>query len=359
MRVLIDGHALGSGLGGNETYLRGLLMGLDQLAPLNASVFVLISPRVDPAALPDSIEPVVSSLRRGRRLLGGLRGVVSQIRADVLHVQQVAPVGAGTPISLYMADFAPWYCADSFRPCVKHQLRLAMRRSVRAAASVIVPNSDTIRQMNELGMGSGVAPTVVPLGSDGLVAWAVPLRSPLPPRMRPFVWVGNLQARKRLDVLLEAVQILRSQGVRTRVCVVGRVGSAYKVPGWGHSDDPNVRFLGRIGNDELAALLQTAVAYVATTEYEGFGLPAFEAAALGCPVIASDIAPYRELLAGQVQLYPVGDADALADRMKLALLGHVRRAAVARLPTWKDCAARTFSTWERLCARQGVGRFSK
>jgi glycosyltransferase involved in cell wall biosynthesis len=48
--------------------------------------------------------------------------------------------------------------------------------------------------------------------------------------------------------------------------------------------------------DDLLALLQAATALLHPSKAEGFGLPLLEAAACGCPVIATDIAPLREVL---------------------------------------------------------------
>jgi glycosyltransferase involved in cell wall biosynthesis len=62
----------------------------------------------------------------------------------------------------------------------------------------------------------------------------------------------------------------------------------------------------------LAALYRTAAAAVFTTVYEGFHIPPLDAAAAGCPVVATDIPVHREIL-GDGPLYaPVGDADAVA-----------------------------------------------
>ena len=50
----------------------------------------------------------------------------------------------------------------------------------------------------------------------------------------------------------------------------------------------NVRFLGRVSDDELVALYRGALAYVDATLYEGFGYQMLEAMACGAPVVASE-----------------------------------------------------------------------
>jgi len=58
---------------------------------------------------------------------------------------------------------------------------------------------------------------------------------------------------------------------------------------------PNVRMLGFVTDDDLAALYRNALCFAFPSLTEGFGLPALEAMALGCPVIASNCASMPEV----------------------------------------------------------------
>lgn len=124
-----------------------------------------------------------------------------------------------------------------------------------------------------------------------------------------FLFVGVLEARKGLDVLLTA---LRALDRPMDLVLAGR-------PGWGTElvlaelrREPGVRFEDSPSDERLAALYRRALALVYPSRMEGFGLPVAEAMASGCPVVASDLPCIREF-AGEVPLYArPGDAAALS-----------------------------------------------
>jgi glycosyltransferase involved in cell wall biosynthesis len=99
-------------------------------------------------------------------------------------------------------------------------------------------------------------------------------------------------------------------------------------------------------DDLLPALYNTADAVVAPAWYEGFGLSVLEGMACGAPVIASDIAPHREVAGDAAWYADPGDAAALAETITAALNADettraTRRACgLARAATmgWGDAA---------------------
>ena len=137
----------------------------------------------------------------------------------------------------------------------------------------------------------------------------------------------------------------------------------------------SVRFVGHV-EDAAAAFLAAHVSVVASTAPEAFGRAAIEAAAMGCPVIATAIgAPPETVLAQPAVtdgaatgwLVPPNDAVSLAERLALALalpaeerraMGGRGRAHVLAHFTVGAMQRRTLAVYDGLLASALEGHFA-
>ncbi len=78
------------------------------------------------------------------------------------------------------------------------------------------------------------------------------------------------------------------------------------------------RFLGFVPDDDLAALYRHAAWFVFPSLYEGFGLPAVEAMANGCPVLAARAASIPEVCGDAALYFDPLDPASLADALRTA-----------------------------------------
>jgi glycosyltransferase involved in cell wall biosynthesis len=76
-----------------------------------------------------------------------------------------------------------------------------------------------------------------------------------------------------------------------------------------------VTFAPELPFEELLAVMQSARLLLQPSRAEGFGLPVLEAMATGCPVLASNIAPLLEVLAGAGMTSPMGDVRATGEAL--------------------------------------------
>jgi len=110
--------------------------------------------------------------------------------------------------------------------------------------------------------------------------------------------------------------------------------------------DGRATVLTAVSDDALAALYRGAFATLVPSHNEGFGLPALEAMACGCPVIASNCGALPEICGGAALLVGPDDATLWWEAMSAVQANSDRRAAMiaaglarAASLTWDHCAA--------------------
>lgn len=113
-----------------------------------------------------------------------------------------------------------------------------------------------------------------------------------------------------------------------------------------------VRMLGRVTDEDLAALYATCRAFVYPSLYEGFGLPVIEAMACGAAVIASRGSSIPEVAGDAALLIDTSRTASLAAALRRidrdpSLRQALRRRAVARAATfsWTRAAADTLAVY--------------
>ena len=140
------------------------------------------------------------------------------------------------------------------------------------------------------------------------------------PTKKFIFFIGNLEPRKNLSVLVEAYRKLPNN-IKSEYSLVLAGGKGWKTEKSRASIDKaraaneNVIHIGYADQKDAAALFQKASLFVMPSIYEGFGMPILEAMAGGTPVVASDIPVLREA-GGDAALY-ADPHDALDFRDKI------------------------------------------
>ena len=118
-----------------------------------------------------------------------------------------------------------------------------------------------------------------------------------------------------------------------------------------------VVWLEALATEDVISLLQCARALVQPSVYEGFGLPVLEAMACGCPVVASDIPPFREITEGAALLVRPADVDQLAADLRDVVASAELRASLrerglaqAKKFSWDRCARETLDVYHEAAA---------
>lgn len=183
-------------------------------------------------------------------------------------------------------------------------------------------------------------------GTTAVDIQAVRARYRLPARY--FAVVGNLKPFKNLEVLARAapqlpvpIALLAGEGAKEK----------YGFPA-------STIELSTLDDAMLPAFYAGASALLLPSRYEGFGLPALEAMASGCPVIASNATSLPEVVGGAGLLVEPEDVPGWIDAARKLLDDAALRARLidagrerAARYTWDEVAKQTLAVYARALDR--------
>jgi phosphatidylinositol alpha-mannosyltransferase len=183
-----------------------------------------------------------------------------------------------------------------------------------------------------------------------------------------ILFIGQAVERKGLPVLLRAFEALREQVPATLTLVGAEPEEVAPLL----LDDRDVQALGKVTDEQKAAQLRRAdVLCAPSLGGESFGMVLTEAFSAGTPVVASDIAGYRDVVRDGRDglLTPRGDPQALAEALRLLALDPGSRAQMAAAAreraerfAWPRVAAEVLEVYEQALsvgrARTRAGRLA-
>jgi glycosyltransferase involved in cell wall biosynthesis len=180
------------------------------------------------------------------------------------------------------------------------------------------------------------------------------------------LFVGNLEPRKQVDVLLRALAQVRAQVPEASLAVVGSGESAGADDQTGRLHALShelglhdaVRWVGRVDDTTLMHWYAAADVFALPSSSEAQGIVALEAMACGLPVVASAVGG----LLGTVEdgqsgyLVPPGAVEPLAQRLVELLcdparrqaIGHAARARVRHEFTWQRAVEATVDVYREV-----------
>lgn len=129
---------------------------------------------------------------------------------------------------------------------------------------------------------------------------------------RFILGVGSVKPNKNFGLLGRAMRLL--PGYPWPVAIAGAKDIGIFADASARAD--GFRFLGFVSDDDLAALYRHAAWFVLPSLYEGFGLPAVEAMANGCPVLAARAASIPEVCGDAALYFDPQNPASLADVMR-------------------------------------------
>ena len=247
--------------------------------------------------------------------------------------------GPGLRLAVLLHDTIPLDHPEYCRADMPRRFRKRLA-AIAAHADLVIHLTEATRQWTEAHLArlGRVPPGITaPLG--------VTPPAPDPAQLSPgldlstpyFVALGTIEPRKNLGLLLDVWADLAKAGPVPRLYVLGNRGWAD--PALLHRLDarpPGISEIAGLPDGAVQALLAGSRALLFPSLAEGFGLPPLEAAALGVPVLATDLAPIREMLQDYPVYLPGSDRYPWVQTVRLAWQAPARNGPSPALPRWDD-----------------------
>jgi glycosyltransferase involved in cell wall biosynthesis len=266
---------------------------------------------------------------------------------DVIHVTGMAMPPRSAPMVVTVHDLVFLDDPSRFTPRGVRFFHRAIELARRDADIVVCPSETTAEACRRNGFADRRI-RIVPWGID-----PVPVAPDDIERVRrrhhlakPYVlWLGTIEPRKNLPVLLDAFASLARDDVD--LVIGGGAGWNDELAALERRSPASVRRIGFVPPEDLPALYAGAAVFCFPSLQEGFGLPVLEAMAQGAPVVTSEGTATAEVVGDAGRTVDPRDTAALATALHALLDDPVeaRRLGQAGLER-----VRARFTWERTAA---------
>lgn len=295
-------------------------------------------------------------------------GVVRRAGVDLLHsLHYTRPVFLPCPSVVTFHDMTFFLFPDLHTRSKRLFFPRAIRLSARQADALIAISENTrqdairlleIPSQKIFTTSLGVSSEFRPL-SDTALLEATRRKYRLPENF--ILYVGIVEPRKNLPLLLKAYKNLVDRGKDDPLVIVGRFGWMVEAVFQQIEQmdlKARVHFAGYVPAQDLPIVYNLANVFVYPSLYEGFGLPPLEAMACGTPVVTTAVSSMPEHVGEAGLLVPPQDELALAEAIFAVLDDqelHDRLAKkgpeqAARF-TWKRTAQETLKVYRQVLPR--------
>ena len=309
-RWTINGRFLTQKLTGVQRYAREMVSALDRHLALGHPLardleLEIVAP---PGTVNDlALETIGFRIAgRGKGHLWEQIELPHAARGGILSLCNVGPLAARRHI-VCIHDVNTRLAPQSYSWKFRALYRALLPAMGAASTRVVTVSRYSAEQIARFGIAPEHKITVIPNGREHALRWR-PRHSEATRAAaaeNTIVVVGSPAPHKNLSMLLGLADELAAAGLR--LAVVGSLDAQVFSAQWTGPAQARIKWLGRLSDNEIAALLKESLCLAFPSYTEGFGLPPLEAMTLGCPVVVSDRASLPEICADGA-LYAPPDA---------------------------------------------------
>jgi glycosyltransferase involved in cell wall biosynthesis len=301
----INGRFMAQPLTGVQRYAIEIVKGMDRLLSLETPLTkdldleLLIPPGTENLMKLNTIR--VRAVGRGSGHAWEQVSLPIFVKGGLINLCNTGPVILRKQI-VCIHDMNTRSYPDSYSLPFRLLYRIMLPRLGHVAEAVSTVSLFSAEELARYGICRSSKIFVAPNGHEHAVRWRPEHseRTKAVAARNVIVLIGSSAPHKNSKLIVGLADRLAAAGLRVAIVGVSdpRVFQTAVMP----VRNAGVTCLGRLSDNEMAALLKDSMCLAFPSFVEGFGLPPLEAMSLGCPVVVSDCASLPEIC-GNAALY--------------------------------------------------------
>jgi glycosyltransferase involved in cell wall biosynthesis len=360
MKIAVTGlRGIPGVMGGVETHCEELLPRVKRLAPDAAITVFARRPYVAPGESEHRgvrILPVASPRSRSfEAIIATFNSVLAARRegAKLVHIHAIgpallAPLARMLGLRVVVTHHGEDYRRAKWGFVARQMLRLGERFALRSADRLIAVSPSLTERLRRAYPAGAERIRFIPNGVPELPAGPGGALDRLGLTSGNYILaVGRLVPEKGLHDLVDAHA--RARDPRMLVIVGGADHESGYAAALRKRESQRVRFAGLQDRATVRELFEHAALFVMPSYHEGLPIAALEAASCATPMLLSDIEPNRDLGLPPNHYFPVGNVDALVERLGRPATSYaVKREAFLGAFDWDRISERTLEVYREV-----------
>ena len=329
MKLLIDARNLGSKPSGIGMYAYNWIKALEKNKDINIHVIVDVveSPQVkelqeDSRIIVHSYGTFSNKSASVFKYFKYVKRVIKEAKPDIFwEINNLAPVKIKNPYGKYIVtihDMFPITMPECFGRIYPFYFKFGMRKTINSVGGIIY-NSKCTQDETEKFFPKAKK-------KKSYISYII---IPKIPEMEVtskdyFLYMGNLEKRKGVDILLDAYEKYVRGGGNRELVIAGKVRESEIEARLQELTQrlPTLTYLGYVDDETRTRLYRECGCFVFPSRAEGFGMPIIEAMQCGKPVIASNLGIFTELVGNFIEVFDLKDDGRDVERLCAKLLKH-------------------------------------
>ncbi len=326
MNLLIDARNLGSKPSGVGMYAYNWIKALEEYDDMDIHVLVDVIESVQIKELDADEKITVHSYGKTSNKSANVfsyfkyvKQLINEVKPDIFwEINNLAPVKINNPYGKYIVtihDMFPLTMPEWFGKIYPYYFKYGVRKTINCIDGIVYNSNCTKKETEKF----------FPKAKDKKDVISYIIIPPIPDmdveEKDYFLYMGNLEKRKGVDILLDAYELYVQQGGTRELVIAGKI----------REDDigqrlheleeklPTLRYVGYADDEMRTRLYRECGCFVFPSRAEGFGMPVIEAMQCGKSVIASDLEIFHELVGDAIEVFALeverGAAKRLAEKM--------------------------------------------